>query len=112
MLNIQEVETYKIPGLPSLNKQQVSFFVDVMNGVEILDAYCKHYLNEPVPEGTNAGLRAKAYAVANGKWFQSYKDYYEKLMFEREVAESGWNIDLAILERRRLYSLNLREVES
>ena len=111
MLNIQEVETYKIPGLPKLNRQQVSFFVDMMNGADTLESYCKHYLGEGVPEGTNATLRAKASEIVNSRWFQAYKDYYEKLMFEREVTESGWNFDLAILERRRLYALNLLEVE-
>lgn len=111
MLNIQEVETYKIPGLPRLNKTQLGFFVDIMNGEEPAATYCKHYLKEPVPERIDITLRAKAAEIIGAKWFQSYQKYYEKLMFEREVAESGWTFDLAILERRRLYHLNLLEVE-
>ena len=112
MLSKEEVRSYKIPGLPPLKEHQINFFIDVMNGTEPSEAYNRHYpnrksrLRKPITQ-----LSATACALVKSKWFKQYREHFEKIVEEKRNNEIGWNWDLAVQERRRLYSLNLAEVE-
>ena len=108
MLSEDEFKNYTFPGLKKLNEQQIGFFLAIMNGMDKEKAYLKHYKQEG--EVVN-NPEANASTIMNTEWFKSYKQQYEKILFEKEAREVGWNYDLAILERRRIYALNLLEVE-
>ena len=108
MLSEEEFKNYTFPGLKKLNEQQTGFFLAVMSGMDKTEAYLKHYKQKG--EMVN-NPEANAQTVMNTEWFKSYKQQYEKILFEKEAREVGWNYDLAILERRRMYALNLMEVE-
>lgn len=104
----EDVNGYRVPGLPALNESQMNFFIAIMNGEPETPAYIKAYK----PENTDSKTVAQCvHAIKKSKWYNGYKDYYEGVMEQRVLNESTWNLELSILERKRLYHLNLLEVE-
>lgn len=101
----EDINGYRIPGLPALNEAQINFFVAVMNGEPEAEAFHKAYPNASTKNGYSLSQ------VKKTVWYNAYKDYYTDLMEKRVLNESVWNLELSILERKRLYHLNLLEVE-
>lgn len=108
LLEPEELTSYKIPGLPELNIQQARFFVAVMKGTEPKQAWLDNYYDGTQNIET-AGSRASI--LMKSKWYTGYKEYYLKVHEQRTLNEAAWNIELSILERKKLYSLNMLEVE-
>ena len=105
LIKPEDVNGYRIPGLPALNEKQINYFVAVMNGTPELEAHKMAYPDCKYNSGNHLS------AIRKSKWFNAYKEYFEDLMEKRIVNESNWNLELSILERKRLYHLNLLEVE-
>lgn len=105
LIKPEDINGYRIPGLPALNESQINFFVAVMNGEPEMQALRNAY--------PNAKSRSTTFLtqIKKSKWYNAYKDYYSGLMEQRVLNESTWNLELSILERKRLYHLNLLEVE-
>ncbi len=106
LLRPEDVNGYRIPGLPALNEAQITFFVSIMNGDSEVQAYRKAY-----PNVKEDYIRPGCQQVLRSKWYNTYKEYYSNLIEQRVTNEAIWNLELSLLERRRLYSLNLVEVE-
>lgn len=107
MLSVDEVQKYRIPGLAALNKKQIGFLVDILNGKSKVDSYIDNY--NPKYRDYDY-VMSQARQTMNTRWYKGYSEYFERLILEREQLETGWNLDLAIQERKKLYSLNLLEV--
>ena len=107
-LTAEEVQSYVIPGLPALNLQQTNFFVAVMNGQDPKQAWMDSYYDGTQDLGD---VYSKVCKIRETNWFKSYKQYYLDICRQRQLNTAAWNLELSILERRRLYSLNLVEVE-
>lgn len=114
MLTLEDVKTYKIPGLPKLEEHQIKFLVDILNGRRQDYAYEEHYL--PIEKGKkrtskNRSIADRASDIVNTKWFKQYKHAFDDIIKKRQEDETGWNLEMSIQERRKLYSLNLIEVD-
>lgn len=109
MLTFDEVSTYQVPGLPRLNEQQINFFVATMNGVPLVAAWRQFYATEGNINSEIASTKTKK--ITDSLWYKKYKEYYEGVVRTRCDNEIGWNKQLSIAEHKRLYSLNLVEVE-
>jgi len=105
LIKPEDINGYRIPGLPALNESQINFFVAVMNGEPEMESLRKAYPNAKSDSTTFLTQ------IKKSKWYNAYKDYYSGLMEQRVLNESTWNLELSILERKRLYHLNLLEVE-
>ena len=110
MLDIEEFKTTKIPGLPRLTNEKLEFIVRTLNGEEPREVY-KQVNNIVVLEDGSLSEPIKSSQWMNAVWYKEYQEYYEKLLAERAIVEQGWNLDMSILERRKLYALNYLEVE-
>jgi len=106
LLRPEDVNGYRIPGLPALNEAQTTFFVAVMNGETPVKAYQRAY-----PNTKKEYIDPASKQVLRSQWYNKYKDYYTSVIEKRALNEAVWNLELSLLERRRLYSLNLVEVE-
>lgn len=111
MLTLEDVKSYKIPGLPPLKEHQMKFLVDVLNGVDITESYKRHYLPVTKSKVNKCKLTDLASGVTAHKWFNKYKQAFEEIVKTRQEDEIGWTLDMSIKERRKLYSLNLIEVD-
>jgi len=110
LLDLEEVKTMKIPGLPRLTEEKLEFVVRTLNGENPPDVYRQVCNMVPGEDGKYLEPN-KASQWLNAIWYKEYKEYYEKLLAERAIVEQGWNLDMSILERRKLYALNYLEVE-
>ena len=111
MVTEQEIQSYKIPGLKPLDKKQLGFFVDVMNGSIPIDAYIKNYGRKEDKKLAYDLLNARAQEKVATKWFKQYKQFYEDIKKEQDRLSTVWTMEMSIKERRRLYELNRLEVD-
>lgn len=110
MLDLEEVKTMKIPGLPRLTEEKLEFVVRTLNGENPPDVY-RQVNNIVIGEDGKYTEPNLSSSWLSAVWYKEYKEYYEKLLAERAIVEQGWNLDMSILERRKLYALNYLEVE-
>lgn len=107
-IDANELLSYQVKGLPKLSPKQANFFAATMNGMSGREAWLKYWCD---PEQNVASISSCVTSIKNSVWYNKYKQYYLEQARTREANEIAWNLDLSILERRRLYSLNLLEVE-
>lgn len=111
MVTEQEIQSYKIPGLKPLDKKQLGFFVDMMNGVPTIDAYIKNYGRTEDKKLAYDSLNARAQEKVQTKWYKQYKEFYDSIKQEELRLSTVWTLEMSINERKKLYNLNLLEVD-
>lgn len=111
MVTQEEIQSYRIPGLKPLDKKQLGFFVDMMNGVPTIDAYIKNYGRTEDKKQAYDSLNARAQEKVQTKWYKQYKEFYDSIKQEELRLSTVWTLEMSINERKRLYNLNLLEVD-
>lgn len=110
MFTLEEAKTIRIPGLPPLTEEKLKFIVLILNGLSAPEAYREVFGIKP-----NSRQDAKTVDTSNNwtkaTWYKKYFDYFSRLLADRQIVEQGWNLDMSILERRKLFALNYLEVE-
>jgi len=106
----EEIQSYKIPGLKPLDKKQLGFFVDIMNGVPTIDAYIKNYGRQEDKRQSYNILNVRAHEKTQTQWFKQYQEFYENIKLEQDRMQVVWTREMSIKERRSLYELNKLEV--
>lgn len=111
MVTHEEIQSYKIPGLKPLNKKQLGFFVDIMNGLSTVDSYIKNYGRQGDKHLSYETLNKLANEKKHMKWFKEYEKFYADIKQHEDVMNSSWTLEMSIRERRNLYNLNKLEVD-
>lgn len=110
MFTLEEAKSIRIPGLPPLTEEKLKFIVLCLNGYTEPDAYRE--ANGIVPNSSeDKKVTGGVIAWKSTMWYKQYHDYFSRLLADRQIVEQGWNLDMSILERRKLYALNYLEVE-
>ena len=111
MVTEEEISSYKIPGLKTLDKRQIGFFVDIQNGVNTIEAYIKNYGRQDDKHLSYETLNILAGEKLNTKWFKEYEKYYNDVKAHEALVSTSWTLEMSIQERRHLYELNKLEVD-
>ncbi len=111
MVTHEEINSYKIPGLKALDKKQLGFFVDIQNGTNKIEAYVKNYGRQEDKHLSYDTLNKLAHEKTQTKWFKGYEKYYQDVKRHEDIMNTSWTLEMSIQERRKLYQLNLLEVD-
>ena len=111
MVTEEEIQSYKIPGLKPLDKKQMGFFVDMMNGKNHIESYIKNYGRQKDNHLSYETLNKLANEKTNTKWFKEYEKFYNDVKHDEAVMQTSWTLEMSIKERRSLYELNKLEVD-
>lgn len=111
MVTEEEISSYKIPGLKALDKKQLGFFVDIQNGTNRIEAYIKNYGREEDRNNSYERLNCLSYEKTQTQWFKAYQEYYDNVKAHEALMSTSWTLEMSIAERKKLYQLNLLEVD-
>lgn len=111
MVTQEEISSYKIPGLKALDKKQLGFFVDMMNGKNHIEAYVDNYGRQKDRHLSYETLNVLANEKTQTKWFKAYEQFYNDVKKEEYLMNTSWTLEMSIKERRHLYELNKLEVD-
>lgn len=111
MVTEQEIQSYKIPGLKSLDRKQLGFFTDVQNGTNKIEAYIKNYGRQKDKHLSYDTLNQLATEKTKTKWFKEYEKFYNDVKQHEFLMSTSWTLEMSIAERKKLYELNKLEVD-
>lgn len=111
MVTEEEISSYKIPGLKALDKKQIGFFVDIQNGVGVIESYVKNFKGGKTNGLSYESLNGLAYGKMRTNWYKAYKEFYDNVKKEEAIVNTTWTLEMSINERRKLYELNKLEVD-
>lgn len=111
MVTKEEIQSYKIPGLKALDEKQLGFFVDIQNGKNHIDSYISNYGRQEDKHLSYDTLNKLANEKTRTKWFKQYEQFYKEVRANENVMNTSWTLEMSIQERRKLYQLNLLEVD-
>lgn len=111
MVNKEEIRAYKIPGLKTLDEKQLGFFVDIQNGMSVIESYVKNFKNGQPGNASYETLNGMAYEKTRTKWYKEYKKFYDDVKQHESIVNTTWTLEMSISERKKLYELNKLEVD-